>query len=162
MVTRLGSQGLALVRPFEWLGHGTIVVFDEGQDLGFQIGQGGEVTSAKQLASQNAEPDFDLIHPGSMFRRVVEDDAMGRVGQEFRSGCHGCEHARVALDAQVIVNIGLVGDETHQGLRLVGVEVVNHKMPLGNRGIGSNGLFNVSKKIGLGARATTGTGTDLP
>lgn len=162
MVIWLGSQCLALVSPFEWLGHGVIVVFDKGQDLGVQIGQGGEVTSTKQLASQNAEPDFDLIHPGSMLRRVVEDNAMGRVGQEFRSCRHGCEHARVALDAQVMVNIGLIGDETHQGLRFVGVEVVNHKMPPGDRRIGRNGLFNVSEKIGLGARATTGTGTDLP
>ena len=162
MAKWLGSQCFAQVGPFEWLGHGAIVVFDKGQDLGFQIGQGDEVTSAKQLTSQNAEPDFDLIHPGSMFGCVVEDNAMGQVGQECGPSCHGCKHARVALDAQIIVNIRLVGDETHQRLRLVGVEVVNHEMPLGDQGIGGNGLFNMSKKISLGARAAAGTNSDLP
>jgi hypothetical protein len=37
MHPQLGSQGLALVGPLEWLCHGTIVVLDKGQHLGSQL-----------------------------------------------------------------------------------------------------------------------------
>ena len=60
----LGDEWLALVSPLEGLGHGVVVVIDEGQNLGLQLVKRRERASAQEFTGQNAEPDFDLVEPG--------------------------------------------------------------------------------------------------
>lgn len=80
MSLELYGERFALISPFERFGHGLVEVVDEGQDFSFQVLDGSEVSAFEQFPNQDTEPDFDLIHPGSMFGRVVKDDSMGRVG----------------------------------------------------------------------------------
>src|SRR5260370_39688383 len=72
------------------MGHGPIVVGNESQDLLLEILQRAEISSLEQFAHQDTEPDFHLIHPGSMLRSVREDDGC-RVGSCRKA-------ARVAMD----------------------------------------------------------------
>ena len=75
-------QWLALVGPFEGLGHGAVeVVYKSFQSL-LQIGQRGKVAAADDLAGQDAEPNFDLVHPGGMFGSVTKVNPMGGIVQE--------------------------------------------------------------------------------
>lgn len=60
MHLELSRQCLALVGPFEGLGHSAIVVFNKGQGLGLQVSHRGEVASFEKLAHQDAQPDFDM------------------------------------------------------------------------------------------------------
>lgn len=71
-----------MVGPLERLRHSAIVVSDERQNLVAKIVCREEVSPFEQLAYQDAEPDFDLIHPQRVFRRVGEHDAMGGIVQE--------------------------------------------------------------------------------
>ena len=57
------SQWLALIGPFEGPGHGAVEVIDKGFEFVLQVRQRSEVATADDLARQNAEPDFDLVHP---------------------------------------------------------------------------------------------------
>lgn len=59
-----------MIGPLERLGHGPVVIVDEGEDLGLQILNGGERAAFEYLAYQNREPDLHLIHPGAVFGRV--------------------------------------------------------------------------------------------
>ena len=47
MSLQLCGESLTFVSPFEGFSHGPIVVFHKGQDFGFELLQGGEVTSFK-------------------------------------------------------------------------------------------------------------------
>ena len=50
----LGDEWLTLVSPLEGLGHGVVVVIDEGQNLGLQLVKRRERASAQEFAGQNA------------------------------------------------------------------------------------------------------------
>jgi hypothetical protein len=43
-----------------------------------------------------------------VLRRVVKDDAMGGIAEEGRPALLGVQDARLALDAQIDVQVGLV------------------------------------------------------
>ncbi len=58
MGVQLGGAGLALVGPLEGLGHGAIVVSNEGEHLRLEILQRGEGAAPEQLAGQNRESDL--------------------------------------------------------------------------------------------------------
>src|SRR3989304_3020059 len=101
MAKELYIQRLALVSPLERFSHGTVVVFDESQDLAFQVIHGNEVATFDDFSNQNAEPNFDLVHPGSMFGRVMKNDAMCWVAQKSSSGSLGFQNAQFAFHTQV-------------------------------------------------------------
>ena len=124
-----------MLSPFEGFSHGGVVVINEGQHLGAQIGDRDKGALFEQLANENAKPDFDLIHPGGMLRRVVEDNSMRRIGKELRTGFHGFENARLAFLAQIDSQIGLGGNKVNQRLRAMCVQVVNHNMPTSDFGM---------------------------
>src|SRR6266516_4961543 len=94
---RSDMEWLALVGPLERLGHGAIEVGDEVQHLVAEIVNGSKVASSQQLADQNTQPEFDLIQPGRVLRRVMEDNVVRRVCQE-RSPCrHRFQNAAVRV-----------------------------------------------------------------
>lgn len=57
------GQWFSGVGPSVGMGQELVVVSDKVDDLVLQVGHGGEVAAANQLADQRAEPDFDLIQP---------------------------------------------------------------------------------------------------
>ena len=75
------------VGPLEWLGHGAIEIGDEVQHLVLEIVGGSEVASPQQLTDQDTQPQLDLIQPGRMLRRVVEDDATAAGAGSRHRGC---------------------------------------------------------------------------
>ena len=56
------------------------------------------------------------------------------------------EYAGFAFDAQVNVQIRLLGHVAHQRFRLMGVEIVDDEMPLEDVGISVNGALDVRKE----------------
>src|SRR3954468_3442643 len=60
----------AVVGPFERSGGG-VVVGDEGDELGDEVGAGDEVAVLEQAAGQDREEQFDLVQPGGVRRGVV-------------------------------------------------------------------------------------------
>ena len=72
------------IGPFKGLGHRGIEIVHKSQHSGLQIRNGGETGALQKLTNQNTEPHLNLIHPGGMFRRVVEHNPMAWVSQK----CH--------------------------------------------------------------------------
>ena len=54
-------------------------------------GSRAEIAAFEQLAHQNTQPDFDLIHPGRMLGRVANDHLVRRVMQERGTAFHRLE-----------------------------------------------------------------------
>lgn len=69
-----------------------------------------------------------------MLGREVKDDAMARITEETAAGGHGFEDAVAALDIEVTLEADGLGDEAHERLRAVDVEIVRDQMPLGAGG----------------------------
>src|SRR5688572_17751325 len=90
------DECLALVGPFEGSG-GAIVVVDEGQDPGREVVDGGEGAATEELAGEDREPDFDLVEPGAMVGRVVEDDTVAGIAEEGGAGLARGQDAGLAL-----------------------------------------------------------------
>ena len=62
-----------------------------------QIVQRDEIASLEQLAHQDREPDFDLVHPGGMLGRVVQHDLVRWVMQKGSPAFHGLQESRSCL-----------------------------------------------------------------
>ena len=52
-----------------------------------------KVPTLEQFAHQNAQPDLDLIHPGSVLGRVVEDELVCRIMQKSSTRGHRLQDA---------------------------------------------------------------------
>jgi len=70
----LDSKCLPSICPFEWLCHCLVEVLDKRQNLGVQIIDRSKAGPPEQLPDQNTKPYFDLVHPRSVYRRVVKDN----------------------------------------------------------------------------------------
>ena len=72
------------IRAFPWYVHlkglaiVSVVILDKGQDPGLQVLNGDERATFEQLTNQDAEPDFNLIQPGTVLGGVMEHHLMGR------------------------------------------------------------------------------------
>lgn len=150
-----------MISPFERFRHRAIKVVDECHDFLFQIIYGGEVATFEQFTHQDAEPDFDLVHPGGMLRRVVENRSMGGLSQEGGPSFLRLQDTTFAFDAQIDGEIGFVGHIAHQGFRLMGVKVIDHEVPLDDLWGAFHSALDMLHEIGFIARATTGNRDDL-
>lgn len=104
-----------------------------------QVVQRKEIAAFEQFAYQNAEPDFNLIHPGSVLGRKVQHDLVGGVVQKRRAAFHRLQNAAFALDTQRLrSNAFLLGHPVHQRFGLMNVQVVQHDVPLRCFGIARN------------------------
>ena len=70
-------------RPIERVRHGLVVVGDELSQSRLEVGNRLEASASETLSMDDAEYDFDLIQPRTVFREVNESYAMARVRQEF-------------------------------------------------------------------------------
>src|SRR6266508_7029633 len=105
MLRELCGQGLTLVSPFERFSHGAVVVFDKSQNLTFQVICGDEIAPLDDFSNQDTEPNFDLVHPGSMFGCVMKNNAMSWVTQKGSPGSLGFQNTGFALHTQIAGNV---------------------------------------------------------
>ncbi len=117
-------QWLSEVGPLEGFGHRAIEVSDEVQHVAPEIVSGGEIASPQQLADQDTQPKLDLVQPGRVLRRVMEDDFVRWVGQKRGSRRYRFQNAALLLDAKVVGDTRDVGYVAHEGLGAVRVQVV--------------------------------------
>jgi DDE_Tnp_1-associated len=72
---------------------GNLGASNESQDLVAQIVQRRKISALEQLAHQNTQPNFDLIHPGGVLRRVIKHHSMSRVMQKRGAAFHRLQNA---------------------------------------------------------------------
>ena len=128
---------------------GAIVVVDESEYFGLQVLHTAEGAACEQLAYQDREPDFDLIHPGTMIGGVMEDHLVGGITQERCTARHQGQDAIFAFLPQVLFDAGDLGHEADQGLRLMDGEVITDEMPACDLRIRSDDGLHMRQKIFL-------------
>jgi hypothetical protein len=96
-----------------------IVVSNTGQDAGAQLQHGSTIESGKQTADEDAEPDLNLVEPGTVLGRIDEANAVGRVSKKRGPRFHRGQMTAFALDTQILLEAALLGHQTHQGFRLM-------------------------------------------
>ena len=67
-----------------------------------QVLDGAEVAAPQELADQDAQPDLDLVHPGRVLGRVVEDDRVARIAQERGPRGLRAQDAATYFDAEIV------------------------------------------------------------
>ena len=93
------DRGLA---PLEGRG-GRIVGLDKGVDGLAQLPDRGEAGAFERAPGENREPDLDLVEPGRMGRRVVQEDPGASVEELLD---FGCEVGREVVDDAVQFQTG--------------------------------------------------------
>ena len=127
-----------------------------------QIIQREKIAAFEQLAHQNTEPDFDLIHPRCMFGGVIEHHFVHRVMQKGRAAFHRMEDAALAFDAQALrCDAFLFRHPAHQGFGLMDVQIIQHDAPLRCLGIASDQVLEMGQGIFFGARRAPGWLNDM-
>ena len=86
---------------------------------------------------------------------------MGWLSQEGGPSFHRMQDAALAFEAQIDGEIGFVGHIAHQGFGLMGVEVVDHEVPLDDLRGAFHAALDMLQEIGFVARAATGDRGDL-
>ena len=122
-----------------------------------------EIAALEQLADENTQPDFHLIHPGGMLGRVVEHHLVGWVMQKGRPAFHRLQDAAFALDAQRFWRDAFpFSHPAHQGLGLMNVQIIQHDVPLERLRITGDQVLQMRESILFGARGSPGRFDDVP
>jgi hypothetical protein len=95
------------VGPFEGLG-AFVVDSDIASDFAGEVGFGSKDAAGDQISLNFGEPDFDLIEPGRVSRRVMELN-VGMGGEELSHGL-GLVRRKVVSDDVDLLASGLRGD----------------------------------------------------
>ena len=112
----LHRQWTALIRPFEWLGHRLIEGGNEGQDALPSVLHRREVASLQQPSHHHAEPEFNVVQPTGVLRRLQEPDAMVDITQERCTSRHRRHYPSLLLLPQILFDATGAGDQPHQRL----------------------------------------------
>ena len=84
------GKSLALIGPTKRLCHRSVEIGDKGQPFCLESSNRRKGAAFEQFASQNAEPNLNLVHPGSGLRRIVKHNVVGwicaRKSASFRVG----------------------------------------------------------------------------
>ena len=67
---------------------GAVVVSNKGQDASAQLLHGNTIQARKQATDEDAEPDLNLVEPGTVSGSIHEANAMSRVGEKGCAGAH--------------------------------------------------------------------------
>jgi hypothetical protein len=97
----LSGKRLALVGPTEGLCHRPIEVVDKSQHFRLEISYRRKSAALEQLTRQNAEPNLNLVHPGSGLRWLVKHKAMRWVRKKSSPTLHRSQNAGFTFDPQV-------------------------------------------------------------
>src|SRR6266849_3591853 len=100
MICEMGFEALLMhlgFGPGEGCG-GVVVGRDEGIDVGLELGDGVERCAGKRFASQDGEPDLDLIEPGGPRRGEVEVDVAVALEPSVMLGLVGAEVVEDDMD----------------------------------------------------------------
>src|SRR5258706_9806774 len=87
----LGTSRRPFVSPVKRAMRSAIVVGNKGQDALTQLLHGDPTGTCQQAAYQNAEPDLNLVEPGTVFGSVDQAKAMARVGEKGGTRAHAGE-----------------------------------------------------------------------
>ena len=93
-----------MISPLERFCHSAIVVFDKSQNLALQVIDGNEVATFDDFSNQDTEPNFDLVHPGSVFGCVMKNNAMRWVAQKGSPRSFGFQNTRFAFHAKIVMS----------------------------------------------------------
>src|SRR5919197_1020709 len=96
---------------------------------------------------ENAEPNLDLVHPGSVFWGVMKDNPVGWITEKRGSGFHRGEKAGFAFDTPVDIRIRVLSDIADERLGLVCVEIIDHEMPLHDARVRIHRSADMSEEI---------------
>ena len=83
-----------------------------------------------------------------MLWRVDKAKTVAGIREKGCTRCHRGEMSTFAFDAQILLDGAMLGDQRHQGLRLMGIELIGDKNP-GGFWIGLDGLLDVGICINL-------------
>jgi len=125
-----------------------------------QVSSGCEIAPREHAPDEYAEPDLDLIEPGSVLWGVHEMNAMGRVAQEGCARFHRLQDAGPFLDAKINIETTLFVYQPHEGLGLVGVQLVDDEDPLAVR-VRRDGAVDVGDEVRFGAGRAERRGDQL-
>src|SRR5436853_1316408 len=132
--------------PSEWFGEYVVEVLDKRRRAGAQVLEGGEAGALQQTPRQDGEPDFDLVQPRAVARRVDEANPVGRVLQELPASLLRFEDAGLALGAEVILDTAPTSNELDERCGTVRVELIGDEDPACVR-IGLDGLVDMGDEI---------------
>ena len=116
----------------------------------------------EQLAHQNTQPDFDLVHPRSMLGSVGEHHLVGRIMQKRCATFHRVQNPALAFDSR-----RLRGDAfqlvypADQRFGLMDIQVVQDDAPSGGLIITGNQPLEMRQRILFGACGSPGGNNDL-
>src|SRR3974377_736110 len=96
-----------------------------------------------------------------MFGGVDKANAMAGIREKGGTGTHGCQVAAFPFDAQVLLDATLCSHQTHQGLRLMSVELISDEDP-GCLWVSLDGLSDMSGEVGFGACGSQAGHDDTP
>src|SRR5579859_7233978 len=136
------------VRPAERLGEDGVEVVDEGEYALTKVIERGEAGPLEKAASQDREPDLDLVEPGAVARGIHEADAMGGVFEESPASLLRLEDALLSLDPEGFFDAATVCHQLDEGRRDVGVELVCHEDP-GCLRVGIDRAIDAGNKVVL-------------
>ena len=122
-----------------------------------------EIAAFEQFAYQNAEPDFYLIHPGSVLGCKVQHDLVGGVVQKRRAAFHRLQNAAFAFDSQRLWCYCFpLSNPAHQRFGLMDVQIIQHTVPPGRLLITGDEALKMREGILLGACWSPGRLDDVP
>src|SRR4051794_24637202 len=117
------------VGPTERFREHVVEVVDELRRAGAQVLERDEAGPLEQAPRQDGEPDFDLVQPRAVARRVDEANPVGRVLQELPAGLLRLEDAGLALGAELILDTAPTSNELDERCGTVRVELIGDEDP---------------------------------
>src|SRR5580700_9855863 len=111
-------QWLASVSPLVGICVVQVVVADEVLDALSQRFDGTEIPSVERAATENTEPDLDLVHPAPVLGREMHDMFVRWIHQEGAPLCPSTQHRSLVPDARHFAKV-LTQFERPMGIQVV-------------------------------------------
>jgi hypothetical protein len=129
-MTRLSCQGTPDISPLERFGHGLVERVNKGQHTLAELLHGCAIGPFEEAPHQEAAPDFHLIEPGRVCRRVHPSTPMLWIVSEARSMCHGRDESGFPVDASIHCNPTRLGHQADSGGGLRRVQASHDTHPV--------------------------------
>src|SRR6266545_2006734 len=117
------------IGPAKRLAEDVVEVLDEIEHARSQIFKRSKAGTLEKAASQDGEPDLDLVEPRAVAGGIDESNSVGGVLQEGLTRLLRLEDALLALEAELLLDAAAFGDQLNQRGGSVGIELVGHEDP---------------------------------